>query len=133
MEGSADSRGRHHSAPVTEEYHLETDFNNLHLPTFVSLASFFYFSETLVGHPLDVVRTRIQVDRTVSIPSLSPDRRIFCYEYDENTIRFKSNPPQIAPNAPLIYQRFTFRHLRQMLGHLGARGIQLPHCRFAQC
>jgi len=74
MEGSADSRGKHHSA--TEEYHLETDFNNLHLPTFVSLASFFYFSETLVGHPLDVVRTRIQVDRTVSIARYAPDCRM---------------------------------------------------------
>jgi hypothetical protein len=55
-------------------YDVQTRWKDLHLPTFVAASSALYFVEQLVGHPLEVIRTRLQVDEKVR-PSL-PIHRI---------------------------------------------------------
>lgn len=105
----------HHNDAPKEEYHLETDFNKLHMPTFVALASLFFIGETTVAHPLDVIRTRTQIDRTVRIPS-TEGRLIF----PVNQIKFATCRSQST-----FKQQRSFQYLRNMVANLGFRGTAL--------
>jgi hypothetical protein len=46
-------------------YDLQTSWRDLHVPTFVAVSSAVYFGEQLIGHPVEVVRTRLQVSQKV--------------------------------------------------------------------
>lgn len=48
-------------------YDVQTRWKDLHLPTFIGASSALYFVEQLVGHPLEVIRTRLQVESKVCV------------------------------------------------------------------
>lgn len=52
---------------VEKEYHVSTAFSELNISKFLALSSAVYMGENLIYYPFDVVRTRLQVQREVSI------------------------------------------------------------------
>jgi len=48
-------------------YNLQTKWNDLDKRIFVAASSTLYFLEQLVAHPLEVIRTNLQVDQKARI------------------------------------------------------------------
>lgn len=46
-------------------YHLQTKWSEINIPKLLMLTSAFYLMEEMVAHPLEVIRTKLQVDHKV--------------------------------------------------------------------
>lgn len=47
-------------------YDLQTKWHQLHVPKFLALTASFYLLEEMIVHPLEVIRTKLQVDKQVN-------------------------------------------------------------------